>query len=763
MPEDRRKTFVRRRDFVKKSALGAIAVTQLKSGVMPELLTRSNVDEKKIREEQQSTSSWSLEAPSNQKMNLDYISYLPGVEYFLLGNGDIQGVVQYCKDNTEAGNSSFFGFTIMDAERFTEKWSTYLYRTSSGLANGRMWIIVDGKTYAVSRENFKEIGWKQVEEVPVVSMRWEAGGCEVEEELFVPNEGGIIFRRGAVRNDDVVSHKVETGLMIYPNVGLFDEIYTDEKTKTVNAEGYATLRLVSMEKGVRTLGRYDLRVDVGELAPGREATTTYAYCIRGDEKILKKKSYESIWKDTASYWKAKTQVSTSNTNLDHVWEVSRTGVKAHVARSGKRDSGTWEYAMEWVRDDVMIMTAFLMAGFHDEAKVLLLRMLNKFVASDGRTVESSRVYDYQFTEIDQNGELLYGIWMYLCWSGDFATIRRYWDKIILLARLPLKPYFRDKKSGLLSNQREFWERSDSFGVKPGFELAYQFWVIMGLEKISEVADKLGRKSEAKEWRDAGRSIKNAFLNDPKFRLVEDGHFIKRRTLDGEWQKTFVPPNRKNMPAGTPIAIEENPLAEPDASEVLPIMFGMVDPASDLSRRTLEWIEPLWNQRWDIGGYERYDSSSEPEPAGPWPFPSLFIAQAYWEAGNYQKGMRVVDWLNNVHGGISGGWFEYYPKGHPDVGLVGWNWAEVIRLVIDHIIGVKPELDNLVLRPKLAPELKAVKTQVRVREMDLNISMSTSAAITEARINGKEASLKGGQLVIPYRKNSRLNIEINIGH
>ncbi|MHB8580454.1 MAG: glycoside hydrolase family 15 protein [Ignavibacteriaceae bacterium] len=754
---------MKRREFMMKSTLSALAVAQLRPSIPSFLSGKFGTEEKGKSQQVQKllASSWATDAPFNENMNVDYISYLPGVEYFLMGNGDLQAVVQYCKDCTELGKGSFFGLTIMSAEHFSQKWSTFLYSSGHGFGNTLTSLGIDGMFYGLTPSSLKSIGWKYIDHVPVVSVIWRVSDCEMEEQLFVPSEGPLLFRRIHVRNLDVNAHKIELGLTLYPNIALFDNVYTDEHNMTANAEGFTTLRMLCMEKNVQTLGRYTLRTERGMIAPGQETEANFVYFLKEGEPILKKKDFKTFRSETVGYWKDKNSISTSKPNLDHVWNLSKTGLKAHVARSGKRDSGIWEYGMEWVRDDVMVMTGFLQSGFFLEAKTLLERMFEKFVTDDGRTVESSQVFGLSFTEIDQNGELLYGTWAYLCWTGDYKTVRKYWHKIIVVAELPLKSFFWQPDSGLLNNTREFWERSDSFGVKPGYEIAYQFWVIFGLEKASELAARLNQHHYAAKWRSASEKIKNAMLNNSKFRLIEDGHFIKRRTLNGEWQKTIIPPNRKNMPAGTPIAVEKTPRTEPDTSEVLPIMYEMIEPKSELALKTLEWVEPLWNERWNMGGYERYSSSSEPEPPGPWPFPSLFVAQAYWEAGNFEKGMRVIDWLSAVNGGLSGGWFEYYPNDHPTVGIVGWNWAEVVRFVVDHILGVRPQLDKLVIRPRLGADIDAVKSQVKVRDMSLDMTITLSGDESIATVNKKTIALHDGQLILPYQRGSKLTIDINL--
>ncbi len=746
-----------------KSALGAIAVSQMKAR-FPEFVYKNAVPkeaEASPADLESYYSNWAHEAPSNERLNADYISFLPGVEYFLMGNGEIQGVVQYCRDNKVAPGSSFFGFTIMSAEHFTQKWTTFLYSAGRGFGNTLASLGVDGNFYSVSAKNLKSVGWKYIDGVPVVSVVWSEKGCEIEEQLFVPSEGPVLFRRLHVKNLDTASHKTELGLSLVPNIGLFDTVYTDARNRTANAEGFTALRMFCYEKDIQALGRYTIRAERGTVAPGAETQATFAYYMKGGESLLQKKDFELLWSETVDYWKKRNTVSTNTANVDRVWNLARTGLKAHVAKNGKRDSGIWEYGMEWVRDDVMVLTAFLQSGFFPEAKVILDRMFSKFVTDDGRTVESSQVFPFEFTELDQNGELLYAAWAYICWTGDYATVRKYWKKIVALADLPLRPLFWQKDSGLLSNTREYWERNNSFGVKPGYELAYQFWVILGLEKAAEVAAKLGHSRHAAKWGSASRKIKDNFLHNPRFELVEDGHFIKRRTLNGEWQRTMIPPNRDSMPAGTPIATEKTPLAEPDTSEVLPIMYEMIDPKSELAIKTLDWVEPLWNERWDIGGYERYNSSSEPEPPGPWPFPSMFVGEAYWEAGNYEKGLRVIDWLAGVNGGLSGGWFEYYPEGHPTVGIVGWNWAEIAHFVVDHLMGVRPQLDKLVIRPRLGAGLDAVKSEVIVRGMRLNLRFTRSGESSTAAVDGKNVALNDGQLVLPYRRSGKMTIDINI--
>ena len=88
---------------------------------------------------------------------------------------------------------------------------------------------------------------------------------------------------------------------------------------------------------------------------------------------------------------------------------------------------------------------------------------------------------------------------------------------------------------------------------------------------------------------------------------------------------------------------------PDTCVTLPVAFRFIAPDSELARRTLDSVEPLWNQEWQTGGYGRYHVSSEPDSPGGWPFASIFVARAAVEAGMPERAWRVLRWLDTAHG------------------------------------------------------------------------------------------------------------------
>lgn len=756
---------MKRRDFLKAPAAGLL------------LAQGFSVAGESRRKNETISQPNSVQQEIQQKMHPDFITCLPGVEYFFFGNGDITGVVQHCPKDT---NGTFLGFTIMNPGLFSRKWSTYLYHPERGFTNTRLGVTLeeDGagstkesgmyhgvKGYAVTPENFVSIQWKYTDTVPIVSLLWKAGECEVEEEFFAPSEGSVLFRRATVKNSSGRQLHVRLGLSLYANFGLFDQIYVDEKEKAAFARGLAKMKLFTLEKEATVAGRYDVRVDVGIIPPGESRQSTYVYCLNDGEKIFERKSFAVLWKNTVQYWNGKGILETGNKEFDDLWKVSKTSLRAVMGNNARMDAGVWEYNMEWVIDHLWAAIGFLRSGFVDEACLLVENNLKHAIGFDGRTIESSRWFGYDYTELNQNGSLVHSIWEYLCWTGDFALVKKYWDKIKLCAEFPLKEVFFDKRAKMVHNKREFWERSDSHGIEDGFEMSYQFWIIMGLEKGAEIAESLHDGATARKWQAIAREMKESFFSDPTFRMVEDGRLIKRRRRNGEWQKLSIPPNRGAMPPGSPLALDENPVLDPDTTVAFPIIYGMVEPKSELSLKTLEWVDTLWSQQWEGGGYPRYNTHSEPDPPAAWPFNSVMVARAHAEAGNDDKVWRVLDWLTNLPTGKSGSWFEHLGPSitppAPPVGIVGWIWYEIMALYVHQIVGLRPELDHLVVRPRLLRGLDDLRSTHVVRKTKVSIHIRRSKGKTSATVNGEEVAVKEGAISIPYPSIGKLNIEFSI--
>ncbi len=691
------------------------------------------------------------ESKFQQRLHPDFNTYISGVEYFPLGNGEIIAIVQYAPDRSAERKPTFLGLTLMDAERFARKWSTLLFHPERGFERSALTVRADGTAYAATPDSLTTIEWRTIEQVPVLRIEWKAGPVEVTEELSVPSKGQVLFRNVTVTSSGQGTQDLSLHLMLVPNFAIYDEIGVDPSS--VNGRGYGRIKLYSLDGPVTTGGRYDISVKAGPLDAGGRKTVRFVYALNGAEKGVTAKTYGAVTADTVRYWSTKPVMESGDDLLDGLYGIARNGLKALVSRTGKRDSGIWMYNMEWVRDDVMVAVGMLQAGFVDEARTILVKILEKSVGPDGCTIESSRWSGFDHTELDQNGQLLYGIWQYACWTGDVALVKKYWKQIRLAGDFPLKSVFLDPKAGMLRNKREFWERNDSHGLEDGFELTYQFWVALGLSVCSELAAWVGDRNTADRWFKAAASLRDHMLSDPVFRLIEEGHLIKRRTRDGRWQRYMIPPNRAAMPPGSPAATVARPACDPDTSNVYPIMFEMIDPRGELSRNTLADVESLWNQRWDFGGYSRYNTDSEPDPPAPWPFASLFLARAYAEAGDSEKVWRVLRWLRTIHGGRSGGWFERYGPSitppAPPVCIVGWTYAEITALVVHHLLGFRPGIHDLTIRPRLLEGIDRMRQVFSLRGMQVRLTVERSAGKPSATVNGKTVALKDGVLTVPY--------------
>lgn len=698
-------------------------------------------------------------AAEQQRLHQDYQSNNSGIEYFLLGNGLILAGLQ-TSTNEEAGTHC--GLLVMSPEHFGRKISTYLYHPERGLLNSRT-IVLEGGASHVPQPGSSRVSWSYPEGVPTVVVEWTAGTCHVTEELFCPPNDAVLVRTVRVKGSATGSKQVSLTLLLYPNQMFFDEYDVDRVRGTLTASGYKTLRLFASQ--TPTAGDRHLNVSIGDLGPGEERSATFFLALDATREAVERKGLARMSKEAGTAWKSVTSLQTGHDGLDHLFRVSASGLRALVARSGKVDGSIWQYNFEWVRDQSMVATGAVMAGLTDVSEAILRRILTRSVDDDGRTVDASRHRSAENMELDQNGALLFALHSHWSWTGRDDVIREHWKKIGAVADYVLRPEFRDPESGLLRNTREFWERDAGFGVKRGYENAYQLWNIIGLEKAAAMAGLMGEPSRKARWLEAGRQMKDSFLNHPRISLVHDGRFIKRRLVDGGVQWTIEPANRATMPPGMPLNVEKVSYCDPDTASAFPIIYGVVDPDSPVALKTLESLEELWNQRWTMGGYARYHVSSEPDSPGPWPFASIFLARAYLEAGNDEKVWRVLRWMLEVQGGRSGSWFELYGDRPvpplPPVGVIPWTWAELSMFFMHHLVGIRPEPDALVIRPRLLSGLGPVEARATVRGHSVAVKIARSEDKQKyAVVNGTRQAMTNGEVRLrPPRRDQTIEIHL----
>jgi hypothetical protein len=633
---------------------------------------------------------------------------LRGVDYFFLGNGRIQAAVQVAP----AGDGTPVGLLLMDPERFGPKRAALSFDKDSGLAATAL-SLVGGGTIRTARPGSVRAGWLRRTIDPRVEAVWQNGPYRVTEQFFCPDMArSRLLRRISVTRSAGGASKIR--------------LRTGLRERTIETEvafrGRAAGPVIFEYRLVKRDGQAAARVRLGS-DPG-DATAA------------------------AAYWKGTADCRFHDPLIDRFFAASKSQLRAAVSASGRLDGGIWQYNLEWIRDQSLMALALAMSGQPAPARTIFNRLLSDFIGDEGAAMDSSRFRPLEESEIDQNGILLFALEAYLHWTGDEDLIRANWGKIRKAASFPLRREFRHAPSGLLVNRREFWERHGSHGIRKGMELAHQLFVAMGLRSAGRLAGLVGRIDESHAWTEAAADLRQAMLKDPRFSLVNRGAFIKRRGLDGKVQRDIRPEPGSSLPKQTPLFCPGRHALDPDTSAVLPIAWEFIDPASGLARRTLASMEKLWSQRWRGGGYGRYHVSSEPDSPGPWPFASLFVARAAFEAGDPATTRRVLDWLGRVPGAAAGSWFEFYgPRPvppYPQIGIIPWTWAELIFLFVHHILGVRPGQDFLSLRPQLLPGQDRMEGDLPIRGGRLALD------VRRAR-RGEEPCFRHAGRKIPYHR------------
>jgi hypothetical protein len=266
-------------------------------------------------------------------------------------------------------------------------------------------------------------------------------------------------------------------------------------------------------------------------------------------------------------------------------------------------------------------------------------------------------------------------------------------------------------------------------------------MIQGLRDAAGLSGILGVPEKGEYWKKQADVFVDAMLHHPTCSLVDQGALIKRRNVNGAIadlssgrQQAYV----KDAPAGTEYYHRLNP----DATYALPVLLGIIDPHSELAKKSLDKLEMIWNARWNMGGYERYHSSSQLDQPGPWTFGTAFIARAQLEAGMFERSRRSLQWLYDIQGGNAGAWFEEMPLNRNQIsscGIVPWTSAEVTSFVISQWLGIKVSGDHLIIKPNLYPGTVSVSSDLRFRSGRLKILIDNRGKRLVINVNGEPVS------------------------
>ncbi|MGD0782630.1 MAG: hypothetical protein ABSA30_07200 [Candidatus Aminicenantales bacterium] len=621
----------------------------------------------------------------------DVRTRLKDASYFFIGNGLIQGAVQFAP----AGEGTPVGLLIMDPEVLGPKRAALTMDPEHGLDSTAVEISAGGTTHR-ARAASVSAGWDEGAGAPTVRAEWSGGGFEITERFSCPDRNRpVIVREIVLRNagPETATFSVRTGV---PRTFV-------ERTSSAVPSGTAAFALVyALDAARRSIG-----VEWAEHPVGAESAVAFNRSLAS--------------------------VASGDPLLDRFFQASKSQLPAAISRTGRLDGGIWQYNREWVRDQSVIAEALASLGAGDIARTMIERLAGRFVTDEGDTVDSGERRASDEIELDQNGYLLRAILRYALWTGDEDVARRLWPRISALAEFPLRGVFRHAPSGLLMNRREYWERHRLHGIETGIELAHQVMVTAGLDAAAALARLAGRPEKAIRWAAEAARLHRAWLEDRAFRMADNRGFIKRRGPAGPVQETITAGAEAGLPEGVPLCSDGAHYLNPDTSVVFPILLGLVPSESPVAALTLSSLEALWNQAWTGGGYGRYHFTSEPDSAGPWPFASLFVARAAVESGRFDLVRRVLDWMGSVPGAVAGSWFEFYGRRlsppFPQIGVIPWTWAEIIHLTIENVLGVRPLENGLLIRPRFLPESGPARADLAVRGIRLRLEIEPDAGRT----------------------------------
>lgn len=610
-----------------------------------------------------------------------------------------------------------------------------LWHPEHRLRRTMLTVIVDGVRHTPLHES-TTVEWGARGELVI---RWLAGTLDVEERLRVFSTDKRYLAREVHITSGVNTIGVEAAL--YANPILFDDF---SATDELEATGCHTIRLNAALEA-RYFERFcTVEVELTFDAPIK-VPFLYSFENGGDRSNtdpISGRYHNSASQLTESGWHG--QVAGKSRLQEQLLNSCR-GMRAAVSFDGRFNASLFQYEFEWGMDAAMIASAACSAGYDQLASEVLENILTRLSNDEGMIAEASRLRGGELSELNGNGAVLDALGRYHRHTRDDSFIRKHWQRIVAIAEYPLRDEFAHE-CGMLRTRRDFWERYPWQGVGDGFELGHQVLCSVGLAAAAQLASIVDDKLHMLRWSSASERIHNAMLEHPTHRLVENGHFIRRRRVDGSHEDALVRDDSWSDGRFAPYVmpgVDAKPRrCEPDATEVLPIIYGLVDARSDVARSTLDAIDALWSPN-GIGGFARYNVASEPDSPGPWPFATAMIAAAQIASGRDEHAQRSIDWMLDS-AGAGGSWLEFYGVREspplPPTGIIVWGWAQYILLVVDHLAGVVIGYDSVTVRPRAIGLVLAFLIGAH------NVSISING-LGSALIDGEDAELIEGALSI----------------
>jgi hypothetical protein len=647
-------------------------------------------------------------------------------------------------------------YDAADNHQSARKETAFNFSDGEGMAASALQVVLgDFPFTAIGHET--QTRWTTAEGIPAVEAVWWAGGVRVSEQLLSLGDQGLFLRRIQLTSANLGGpEELRLRLPLPPgSSSVTNGWLVLERAQCRLALGLASKATVraTPDRGMLEIGPLPVApgqtvsVDtilLAQIPPGPAGNWLPLMASTPVAEGLAVFNLSDILAKTRESWVAKSSVQTNDATVKEIFDKARFGLTAMVADNGVMDAGIFEYGAQWVRDTSNTLLGLVHAGGFELARRGFAHVLENMVDTEGKTMIGGGFDDPDREQFDQMGELLHALKSYRDWTGDDSLLREHREKLLALVERPLRPEFRDQ-TGMVHNRREFWERT----FDDAHELAYQTYVILGLRDAAALAEPLGADDRAERWLREADRIQRAMLEQPDCALVENECLIKRRAINGEPVRTIHFPASA---ADVPLKTERVNLAGPDATMALPIAYGLVPPQSALARNTLDELEKLRDARWFGGGYERYHSSGQCDQPGPWSFATCFILRAQHEAGDFERSRRTLEWLNTVQGGRTGAWFEAIPllrSQAPTAGILPWTSGEISLFVVRHLLGVRFEGGQLMLKPALYPGSPPLSADLRFRQKRLQLEIPGAGTAESTEVNGRQvAPREDGALVLP---------------
>ncbi len=666
-------------------------------------------------------------------IHLNNYSYLYGRQYFVLRSGRAQMFIQ--TDKVDLGSAfTYLLFDAQNAKQSEKKTNAVNYDPGNGFQFSALQVVMGGFPFVALGQN-TTIRWVREDGIPKAEAIWWAGGIRVTEKIFALTGMNAFERTITLEGKKIVGPETISLRLGLPNGKLED---LNQSLIFSGKEGKIALTADVPENNLSFSKNY-LAINQVVIKPGSEKTI-HTYIVTqipsdsGNDilsAINMLKHSKKLLPETQGYWAKMNSVSTKDKLVEKLFYNVRNTLPGYVSDVGIMDAGVFEYGGQWIRDGSNTVIGLLQIGEFNLARALLNHMVTKMITNNGATMVSSQFTHPDSEELDQMGELWEALKNYYYWTGDSSIIKDNASKLLAMTQRPLQPEYLDA-TGMVHDKREYWERS----FPDGYELIYQAFMIRGLRDAAELAPLFGAEKYASGWKEISNKMLHAMLTNPKVSLVSNGMLIKRRNLDGTIADTV---DYKGYKPGSPALTESLKRIEPDASMALPISMKIINPKSALAKNTLNELESLWNSRWSFGGYDRYNTSSQPDQPGPWSFATGFLLNAQQEAGMYKRSRRTLEWLHRVQGGKTGAYFEEIPvirSQEFSAGLVPWASAEVALFTVRHWLGISFSNRQMVIKPNLYPGTKGVEANLRYRSSRIHLKIDGSGPVTLAIVNGK---------------------------